>query len=292
VSSKSASDHDSQSDEDSVPLQQLAEWPITGMGLHPGGSNYVFVVRLTDPVKYPELLDQNPSFSESTSETPDTPEQDGVVPDEIDESASIYAIYKPQSGERPLRDFPGGTLHNRERAAYLVSRELGWPNIPPTVIRAGPHGEGSVQLFIDAAPVPDDREPENYFSLRDERLEDFRDMVMFDALVHNADRKGGSCIVSDDRKLWAIDHGLTFNHFARRRTVMFEFNGTEYPTNLLNDVEVLVNALESESKLSAELKQLISQPEVEDVVTRAKEMIEFGHYPYLDPDANVPWPMV
>jgi uncharacterized repeat protein (TIGR03843 family) len=262
------------------------------MGLHPGGSNYVFVVRLTDPVKYPELLDQNPSFSESTSETPDTPEQDGVVPDEIDESASIYAIYKPQSGERPLRDFPGGTLHNRERAAYLVSRELGWPNIPPTVIRAGPHGEGSVQLFIDAAPVQDNRELENYFSLRDKRLEDFHDMAMFDALVHNADRKGGSCIVSDDRKLWAIDHGLTFNQFARRRTVMFEFNGTEYPTNLLNDVEVLVNALESESKLSAELKQLISQPEVEDVVTRAKEMIELGHYPYLDPDANVPWPMV
>ena len=286
------SDHDSRPDEDSVPLQQLAEWPITGMGLHPGGSNYVFVVRLTDPIKYPELLDHNPSFSESTSETPDTPEQDGVVPDEIDESASIYAIYKPQSGERPLRDFPGGTLHNRERAAYLVSRELGWPNIPPTVIRVGPHGEGSVQLFIDAAPVPDDREPENYFSLRDERLEDFRDMAMFDALVHNADRKGGSCIVSDDRKLWAIDHGLTFNQFARRRTVMFEFNGTEYPTNLLNDVEVLVDALESESILSSELKQLISQPEVEDVVTRAKEMIEFGHYPYLDPDANVPWPMV
>jgi len=292
VNPEPTSDHDSRPDEDSVPLQQLAEWPITGMGLHPGGSNYVFVVRLTDPVKYPELLDQNPSFSESTSETPDTPEQDGVVPDEIDESASIYAIYKPQSGERPLRDFPGGTLHNRERAAYLVSRELGWPNIPPTVIRAGPHGEGSVQLFIDAAPVPDNREPENYFSLRDKRLEDFHDMAMFDALVHNADRKGGSCIVSDDRKLWAIDHGLTFNQFARRRTVMFEFNGTEYPTNLLNDVEVLVNALESESKLSAELKQLISQPEVEDVVTRAKEMIEFGHYPYLDPDANVPWPMV
>ena len=292
MSSKSASDHDSHSDEDSVPLQQLAEWPITGVGLHPGGANYVFVVRLTDPVKYPELLDQNASSSASTPETSDTPEQDEEVPGKIDESASIYAIYKPQSGERPLRDFPGGTLHNRERAAYLVSRELGWPNIPPTVIRAGPHGEGSVQLFIDAAPVQDNRELENYFSLRDKRLEDFHDMAMFDALVHNADRKGGSCIVSDDRKLWAIDHGLTFNQFARRRTVMFEFNGTEYPPNLLNDVEVLVNALESESKLSAELKQLISQPEVEDVVTRAKEMIEFGHYPYLDPDANVPWPMV
>mgnify|MGYP001366836113 CR=1 FL=1 len=286
MSLESASDQDSRPDEDHVPIQRLTEWPITGIGLHPGGSNYVFVVRLTDPVKYPELLDQSASSSDST---PETKEQ---VPDEIDESVSIYGIYKPQSGERLLRDFPAGTLHNRERAAYLVSRELGWPNIPPTVIRAGPHGEGSVQLFIDAAPVPDDREPDNYFTLRNERLEDFRDMAMFDALVHNADRKGGSCIVSDDRKLWAIDHGLTFNQFARRRTVMFEFNGTEYPANLLNDVEALVDVLESESKLSFELKQLISQPEVEDVVTRAKEMIEFGHYPYLDPDANVPWPMV
>ena len=286
MSLESASDHDSRPDEDHIPIQQLTEWPITGIGLHPGGSNYVFVVRLTDPVKYPELLDQSASSSDSTPETKEE------VRDEIDESASIYGIYKPQSGERLLRDFPAGTLHNRERAAYLVSRELGWPNIPPTVIRAGPHGEGSVQLFIDAAPVPDDREPDNYFTLRNERLEDFRDMAMFDALVHNADRKGGSCIVSDDRKLWAIDHGLTFNQFARRRTVMFEFNGTEYPANLLNDVEALVDVLESESKLSFELKQLISQPEVGDVVTRAKEMIEFGHYPYLDPDANVPWPMV
>ena len=65
----------------------------------------------------------------------------------------MYGIYKPQAGERPLRDFPGGTLHNRELAAYLISRELGWPRIPPTVIRMGPHGEGSVQLFIDAVAV-------------------------------------------------------------------------------------------------------------------------------------------
>ena len=286
MSPESVSDQDPRLDDDSVPLQQLAEWRITGLGLHPGGSNYVFVVRLTDPVKYPELLDQSASSSQSS------PEKDEQAPEEIDESDSIYGIYKPQSGERPLRDFPAGTLHNRERAAYLVSRELGWPNIPPTVIRPGPHGEGSVQLFIDAAPVQDDREPDNYFTLREERLDDFRDMAMFDALVHNADRKGGSCIVSDDRKLWAIDHGLTFNQYARRRTVMFEFNGTEYPTNLLNDVEVLVNVLESESNLSTQLNRLISQPEVEDVVTRAKEMIEFGHYPFLDPDANVPWPMV
>jgi uncharacterized repeat protein (TIGR03843 family) len=270
-------------------LQRLAEWPISGMGLHPGGSNYVFVVRLTDPEKYDE----------------------SDPPEDVDESASFFGIYKPQAGERPLRDFPGGTLHYRERAAYLVSKELGWPKIPPTVIRPGPHGEGSVQLFIDAAaPVvvaPSDDgeignagdvgeeesiEPDNYFSLRDARLDDFRDMAMFDALVHNADRKGGSCIVSEDGQLWAIDHGLTFNQMARRRTVMFEFNGTEYPAKLLADVESLVELLESDSDLHGELKDLLTEQEIGDLVTRAKEMIELAHYPFLDPDRNVPWPMV
>ncbi len=250
-----------------VLLQRLAEWPITGIGLHPGGSNYVFVVRLTDPAKY-------------------EPDSDA----EVDEDASIYGIYKPRSGERPLRDFPGGTLHMREKAAYLVSKELGWPRIPPTVTRGGPHGEGSVQLFIDAAES--DGVSENFFSLREERLDDFRDIAMFDALVHNADRKGGSCIVSEDGNIWAIDHGLTFNHIARRRTVMFEFNGTRYPDELLGDVAALADSLESGGELQGDLLELLEQPELEELVTRAREMIEFGHYPVLDPDANVPWPMV
>jgi len=264
--------------DESRVLQRLADWPITGIGLHPGGSNYVFVVRLTDPEKF----DSTAMLSESADEMP-----------EVDESASIYGIYKPQAGERPLRDFPGGTLHYRERAAYLISQEFGWPRIPPTVIRTGPHGEGSVQLFIDAAPtVEDDDEPDNFFSLRDDRLNDFRDMAMFDALVHNADRKGGSCIVDEDGMLWSIDHGLTFNQTARRRTVMFEFNGTEYPSGLLESVKSLVAGIEASSTLKTELTGLLSPPEIRDLVTRGKKMIEIGHYPVLDPDINVPWPMV
>ena len=270
------SDNTSSSDEH-ILLQQLAEWPISGMGLHPGGSNYVFVVRLTDP-----------DYFDADAPQPSEPEAAPVV----DETASIYGIYKPQAGERPLRDFPGGTLHNRERAAYLVSRELGWPRIPPTVIRTGPHGEGSVQLFIDAAPTPEADEPDNYFSLRDERLGDFQNIAMFDALVHNADRKGGSCIVDGDGKIWAIDHGLTFNQLARRRTVMFEFNGTDYQPDLLGDVESLIAALESDSDLKSQLSELLEGSEIDDIVTQAKEMLEFGRYPVLDPDTNVPWPMV
>jgi uncharacterized repeat protein (TIGR03843 family) len=272
-----ANNTDVSATDESTVLAQLSEWPITGMRLHPGGSNYVFVVRLTDPEKH----DDSAAYVE------------GDEPPVVDEEASIYGIYKPQAGERPLRDFPGGTLHKRERAAYLVSQELGWPRIPPTVIRPGAHGEGSVQLFIDAVVGEDeDDEPENYFSLRDERLNDFRDMAMFDALVHNADRKGGSCIVSADNRLWAIDHGLTFNQLARRRTVMFEFNGTAYQPDLLADVDALIFTLESESDLKKELAKLVEKSEIDDLVTRGKEMIELGHYPFLDPDTNVPWPMV
>ena len=268
-------------------LKRLADWPITGIGLHPGGSNYVFVVRLTDPEKYrPENGDE----IAPSSSGPGEPDERPIRPDEVDEDASTYGIYKPRAGERPLRDFPEGTLHYRERAAYLVSRELGWPRIPPTVIRDGPHGEGSVQLFIDAAESSG--AGDDFFSLRDERLDDFKDIAMFDALVHNADRKGGSCIVSEDGRLWAIDHGLTFNQFARRRTVMFEFNGTRYPDELLGDVESLILTLESGGELDAELRKLLERSEIDEIVTRAREMIEFGHYPVLDPDANVPWPMV
>ena len=270
-----------------VLLQRLTDWPITGIGLHPGGSNYVFVVRLTDPEKYrPENGDE----IAPSSGGPGGPDERPIRPDEVDEDASTYGIYKPRAGERPLRDFPEGTLHYRERAAYLVSRELGWPRIPPTVIRDGPHGEGSVQLFIDAAESSG--AGDDFFSLRDERLDDFKDIAMFDALVHNADRKGGSCIVSEDGRLWAIDHGLTFNQFARRRTVMFEFNGTRYPDKLLGDVESLILTLESGGELDAELLKLLERSEIDEIVTRAREMIEFGHYPVLDPDANVPWPMV
>ena len=156
----------------------------------------------------------------------------------------------------------------------------------------GPHGEGSVQLFINAASVPEDEEPDNFFSMRDSRLDEFRDMAMFDALVHNADRKGGSCILDESGQLWAIDHGLTFNQLSRRRTVMFEFNGTEYPAELLADVKMLVAELESDSDIASELRTLLSKPEIDDLVRRGKEMVEYEHYPVLDPNINVPWPMV
>jgi hypothetical protein len=51
-----------------------------------------------------------------------------------DETLQTTAVYKPQRGERPLWDFPDGTLCFRETASYLVSKALGWHLVPPTVL--------------------------------------------------------------------------------------------------------------------------------------------------------------
>lgn len=230
---------------------RLSEWEITGIGLHPDGSNYVFVVKL----------------SEGEDE--------------------IYGIYKPSSGERPLRDFPYGTLHNREWAAYRVSAALGWPNVPPTVIRDGPHGIGSVQLYIDADWS------RHYFNEREDRLGDYELVAMFDVLVNNADRKGGACLIDSDDKIWAVDHGLTFNPLVRRRTVMFEFNGLPYPARLLDDIQRVASALSTDgSDLADELDDILEPGELDALRRRCDEMMASRHFPILDPNYNVPWPMV
>ena len=231
--------------------RRLSEWPITGIGLHPGGSNYVFVVRLAN------------------------------------DDEEVYGIYKPAAGERPLRDFPYGTLHNRELSAYVVADELGWPSVPPTVVREGPHGVGSVQLFIDADFT------KHYFNLREERLDDYMPIAMFDVLVNNADRKGGACLLDADGQLWAVDHGLTFNPLARRRTVMFEFNGTPYSDDLLQSLDGFVSNLDDTgANLRKMLADTLDDHEIDSLVRRGKEMLDNRSFPVLDPDWNVPWPMI
>ena len=231
--------------------RRLDEWPITGIGLHPGGSNYVFVVRLADG------------------------------------DEEIYGIYKPASGERPLRDFPYGTLHQREWSAYMVADALGWPAVPPTVVREGPHGVGSVQLFIDADFA------KHYFNLREDRLDDYTPVAMFDVLVNNADRKGGACLLDADGRIWAVDHGLTFNPMARRRTVMFEFNGTPYPDDLLSSIEELQTVMNCpDSELREKLTTALDEHEIDSLLRRAEDMVNDRVFPVLDPDWNVPWPMI
>ena len=198
----------------------------------------------------------------------------------------LRAIYKPQRGERPLHDFPSGTLYKREYAAYLVSRSLGWPRIPHTVVRDGPYGVGSMQLYIESDPNI------TYFDLVKDRSGDMLPLAVFDLLTNNADRKGGHCILGSNGKVWSIDHGLTFHNVFKLRTVMLEFWGAEVPGPMVDDLAALRDRLGSQGNLAKELRSLVSDIEYDALVDRIEAILREPAIPELHPGLNVPWPLV
>ena len=147
-----------------------------------------------------------------------------------DESAPV--VYKPIRGERPLFDFPRNTLAKREVAAYVVCRALGWDLVPPSVLRTGPHGRGSVQLFVN---VDQDA---HFFTFHDDPAfhHVLRALALFDLIANNADRKGGHCLRAGDGCIIAIDQGLCFHAHDKLRTVIWDFAGEPFPADLAADV--------------------------------------------------------
>lgn len=199
----------------------------------------------------------------------------------------IPAIYKPSQGERPLWDFPPGTLAKREYAAYLVSTALGWPNIPPTVLRDGPAGLGAVQLFIDTV------EGEHYFTLRDAQRDEMKRIAAFDAVINNTDRKAGHILLGKDRRIWCIDHGVTFHEYPKLRTVIWDFTEQAIPEKLLNDLCVLQARLTRADSLCDTLSDLLSPREVKALRERIAGLIASGTFPAPPEDwPPVPWPPI
>ncbi len=196
------------------------------------------------------------------------------------------AVYKPRKGERPLWDFPTGTLCLREYAAFLVSEALGWMLVPPTVLRQGPHGLGMVQLYIDAEPN------ENFFTLQDKRPHDLRRIAAFDCIVNNADRKGGHCLLGKDGRIWAIDHGITFHAYPKLRTVIWDFAGEPLPEELLCDMRALRSRLNPPDPLAANLAKLLSPEEMHALRRRLDALLDTGTFPQPRHGPSVPWPPV
>ena len=197
----------------------------------------------------------------------------------------LRAVYKPRDGERPLDDFPLGTLYKREYAAYLVARSLGWPQIPRTLIRDGPYGVGSMQLFIESDPNI------TYFDLVADNTEELLRFAVFDVLSNNADRKAGHCLLGSDGKIWSVDHGLTFHPFFKQRTVMLEFWGEQVPPPLLDDMSLLAKVLESKTGVAAELAEMLNDREMDALRRRIEVLLSEPVLPTLDPRRNVPWPL-
>ena len=198
----------------------------------------------------------------------------------------LRAIYKPRDGERPLYDYPRGTLYKREYATFVLSRALGWPDVPCTLVREGPYGIGSMQLYIDCDPEI------TYFNLIEEKAEELQRFAVFDVVVNNGDRKAGHCLLGEDGRVWSIDHSLTFHTVFKLRTVMLEFWGQPIPKPLVKDLETLLHRLESPDELTDQLAEVLYPKEVAALIKRLQIIIEDPTLPTLDPYRNVPWPWV
>jgi uncharacterized repeat protein (TIGR03843 family) len=197
----------------------------------------------------------------------------------------VLAVYKPRRGEMPLWDFPEGTLCRREVAAYVVARELGWPNVPPTVLRDGPEGLGSAQLFVEFDPS------QHYFTLEATHDDEFRRVAVFDMVVNNADRKGGHCLLAPDGTIWVVDHGVCFNEEPKLRTVIWEHVGQPIPAELLNDIQAF-NVRSGQGDLRAELDELLSADELVAMGERIDAVLTAGVFPEPGPGRPYPWPPV
>jgi uncharacterized repeat protein (TIGR03843 family) len=205
---------------------------------------------------------------------------------ELDEQTAA-CVYKPIAGERPLWDFPLGTLAGREVAAYAVSRAAGWNIVPPTVMRDGPYGPGMCQLWIDADP-----EADLVALARSRDQPKLRDMAVFDAVVNNADRKIGHLLPVDDGRLYGCDHGVCFGEEYKLRTVLWQWRGQKLPGRALAALSRLSQEM-AEGSLAQTLPGLLSDDEVTATKARIDLLIEHRVHPY--PPENwpaVPWPPV
>ena len=198
----------------------------------------------------------------------------------------MQAVYKPRRGERPLWDFAAGTLCQRERAAYLVSEALDWGVVPPTILRDGPHGWGSVQAYIDHDPN------ENYFTFKESYFEQLRPIALLDLIINNADRKGGHVICDLDGRLWAIDHGITFHDEPKLRTVIWDFAGETINSSNLNHIQQFDAALKNDEDLHRQLSELLSGREMAALKKRVQNLIHYSQFPQPGPGRPYPWPMV
>lgn len=219
-------------------------------------------------------------------------------------------VYKPVSGERPLWDFPEGTLTFREIAAFNVNRLLGWNLVPNTTwLDEGPLGAGMVQEWIDVASesgpvelygaedVPEEWIPilsaqdaqGNPVVLAHENSEILRKVALFDAVINNGDRKAGHLLRSDRGDIYAIDHGVTFHPENKLRTVLWGWLDATIDPEMRSELKQLRDVL---AESHADVDQWLTREESDALRVRLDRLIDTERFPV--PSAQwpaVPWPV-
>ncbi|MGC0418690.1 SCO1664 family protein [Embleya sp. AB8] len=235
------------------------------------------------------------------------------------DGVSLPCVWKPVAGERPLWDFPDGTLAGREVAAYEVSRALGWNIVPTTVFRdKGPYGAGMCQLWIDHKPaehepepvailpavdpgpawkpiahvvVPDEHGKEQPALLVHAAGDVLRRIAVFDAVINNADRKGGHLLPGPDGHVYGIDHGVSFHVEDKLRTLLWGWAGEPLPAAARTALTAL--AAELTGALGTRLAELITPDEVAATRERVRVLLAEDRLPKPDGRRHViPWPPI
>lgn len=204
-------------------------------------------------------------------------------PPDRPEPLTATCVYKPIRGERPLIDFPDGSLACRELGAYGVSVASGWDIVPPTVMRDGPLGPGMVQLWVEVDPAVD------VVELAQLDLPELRRIAVLDAVLNNADRKGGHLLPLQGGHIQAIDNGLCFSVDPKLRTILWRWRGDRLNEDEIAILRRLRAALAAD--LGAELRDLLSPAEVRATAGRIDALLSGGRFPL--PDRNrpaIPWP--
>lgn len=201
--------------------------------------------------------------------------------------ARVLAVYKPLRGERPLHDFPYGTLVHREVAAFHLAQAL-WNMVPPTVFREDlPLGPGALQQFIPHDPN------KHYFTLSEAERQQLRPVALFDLVANNADRKGGHLLFDPQGRLWLIDHGLCFHVEDKLRTVIWDFAGEPIPPPYLEDLSRLESLLTPSTTLYRTLAAHLTPEEIAATRERAARLRRAGRFPHPPHHRRaVPWPLV
>jgi hypothetical protein len=198
------------------------------------------------------------------------------------EGSTLEVIYKPVAGERPLWDFPDGTLADREFAAFLLSDTTGMDLVPPTILREGPAGLGMVQRWID---VDENIDLGSYFA---QDRKELRQLALFDAIINNTDRKIGHLLPDQNGHLFACDHGVTFHAEDKLRTVLWQWAGDALTEEEFVVLDLATNVIDSHAtSLSAHLTVV----EIEATRMRINKLRSGGIMPLPSEDwPAIPWP--
>lgn len=204
----------------------------------------------------------------------------------LDGADPVRAIYKPAGGEAPLWDFPPASLYKREYAAYFLSEILEWNIVPLTLVREGPQGIGTVQLFVDHDPR------DNFFTIREQHPSEFKRMAAYDLLINNADRKASHCLRDSSGRIWSIDHGVVLHDELKLRTVIWDYAGEPVPEEVVEGLVRLERLFAEQDPLVQPLDDLLHPAEQRALHQRLLAILRKPVFPFMDSSRRwYPWPM-